>query len=86
MKEAKELKIATIIRDTADIRQKMLAIWKLLDEKKIPTAEVRLHIGLAHAVLATLKVEIAAAHLLAAGEIHAVSIGRTAIKPITLQQ
>ena len=32
------------------------------------------------------KYEIAAAHLLAAGEIHAVSVGRTAIKPITLQQ
>ena len=51
------------IRDTADIREKMLAIWKKLDENKVSATEVRLHIGIARAVLETLKVEMAAAHL-----------------------
>ena len=51
------------MKDTADIRAKLLAVWKLVDEKKITTQEARLHIGLARAVLDTLKVEIAAAHL-----------------------
>ena len=51
------------LRDTADVRQKLLRIWRLVDEKKITAAEARLHIGLARAVLDTLKVEIAMAHL-----------------------
>jgi hypothetical protein len=41
----------------------MLQIWKLVDERKISTAEARLHISLARTILETLKVEIAAAHL-----------------------
>jgi hypothetical protein len=50
-------------KDTADIRRKMLTIWKLVDEKKITTSEARLHIGIARTILETIKVEIAAAHL-----------------------
>lgn len=52
-----------IIKNTADIRQRLLEIWRLVDEKKISAAEARLHISLARAVLETMKVEIAAAHL-----------------------
>jgi hypothetical protein len=50
-------------KDTADIRRKMLQIWRLVDEKKISTSEARLHIGIARTILETIKVEIAAAHL-----------------------
>lgn len=50
-------------KDTAEIRKKMLQLWKLVDEKKITTSEARLHIGIARTILETLKVEIAAAHL-----------------------
>lgn len=53
----------SIIKDTQDIRNRILQIWKAVDEKKISTSEVRLHIGLARVILETLKVEIAAAHL-----------------------
>lgn len=52
-----------LLKDTADIRAKLLQVWKLVDEKKISSSEARLHISLARAVLETLKVEIAAAHL-----------------------
>jgi predicted DNA-binding protein (UPF0251 family) len=51
------------IKDTADIRAKLLEIWRLVDRKEISVTEARLHIGMARAVLDTLKVEIAAAHL-----------------------
>ncbi len=50
-------------KDTAEIRKKMLHIWKLVDEKKMPTSEVRLHVSIARTILETIKVEIAAAHL-----------------------
>lgn len=50
-------------RDTAQIRQKMLEIWRRVDEKTISTSEARLHIGIARTILDTLKVDIAAAHL-----------------------
>jgi len=71
--------MATILKDTADIRAKMLEVWKRLDEKKITVTEARLHIGLARAVLETLKVEIAAAHL-AQAELPAVNVsGRSDI-------
>ena len=50
-------------KDTAEIRKKMLVIWKLVDEKKMPSGEVRLHISIARTILETIKVEIAAAHL-----------------------
>lgn len=62
-----------IIRTTADIRQKLLDVWKLVDNKQISAGEARLHISLARAVLETMKVEIAAAHL-----------AQQSISPITL--
>ena len=54
---------ATALKDTADIRLKLLEIWKLVDDKKISASEARLHISVARAILDTLKVEMAAAHL-----------------------
>jgi hypothetical protein len=54
---------ATLLKDTADIRIKLLEIWKQIDEKKISSSEARLHISVARAILDTLKVEMAAAHL-----------------------
>lgn len=54
---------ASVLKDTADIRIKLLGIWKQVDEKKISSSEARLHISLARAILDTLKVEMAAAHL-----------------------
>jgi hypothetical protein len=65
----------SIIRDTQDIRNRILHVWKLVDEKKISISEARLHIGLARTILETLKVEIAAAHL-NQGQIPAVPISR----------
>jgi hypothetical protein len=53
----------SVIKDTADIRTKLLMIWKQIDEKKISASEARLHISVARAILETLKVEMAAAHL-----------------------
>lgn len=49
--------------DTGDVRQKMLSLWRKLDEGKITHSEARVHIGFARTVLDTIKVEIAAAHL-----------------------
>ena len=49
--------------DTGDIREKMLALWKKIDQGKISHTEARVHIGIARTILDTLKVEIAAAHL-----------------------
>ena len=54
---------STVIKDTADIRAKLLEVWRQIDEKKISSSEARLHIGVARAILDTLKVEMAAAHL-----------------------
>jgi len=51
------------MKDTAEIRAKMLHIWKLVEARQISTTEARLHISLARTILETLKVEIAAAHL-----------------------
>jgi hypothetical protein len=53
----------SVLKDTADVRAKLLKIWDLVDDRKIPLSEARTHISLARAVLDTLKVEIAAAHL-----------------------
>jgi hypothetical protein len=53
----------TDLIDTGDVREKMLALWKKLDQGKISHTEARVHIGFARTVLDTLKVEIAAAHL-----------------------
>jgi hypothetical protein len=54
---------ATVLKDTADIRTKLLDIWKQIDKKEISSSEARLHISVARAILDTLKVEMAAAHL-----------------------
>jgi hypothetical protein len=54
---------ASVIKDTADIRAKLLEIWNLIDQKKISSSEARLHISVARAILDTLKVEMTAAHL-----------------------
>lgn len=51
------------MQDTQDIRDKMIKIWKLVDENKISASEVRLHTGIARVILDTLKVEMMAAHL-----------------------
>lgn len=71
---------ASLIKDTADIRAKLLLIWRQIDERKISASEARLHISVARAILETLKVEMAAAHLTQA-QIPPVSIGQ-----ITLRQ
>ena len=54
---------ANVLKDTADIRAKLLGIWKLIDDRKISASEARLHISVARAILDTLKVEMTAAHL-----------------------
>jgi hypothetical protein len=51
------------IKDTQDIRDKLLQVWALVDQKKISATEARLHISLARAVVETLKVECTFAHL-----------------------
>src|SRR5262249_56593445 len=48
----------TVLRDTADIRAKLLEVWRLVDAKSISATEARLHISLARALLETLKVEM----------------------------
>jgi hypothetical protein len=74
------------IRDTGDIRERLLKIWKLIDEKKISATEARLQISLARALLDTLKVEIAAVHLSQA-QIPSVSLTtRSDVVPITRRQ
>lgn len=50
-------------KDTAEIREKMLELWKLVDSKQITTSEARMHISIARTILETIKVEIAFAHL-----------------------
>ena len=55
--------MALVMKDTADIRAKILAVWKAVDERKMTVTEARLHIGLARTILETLRVEIMAAHL-----------------------
>jgi hypothetical protein len=52
-----------VIKDTQDIRSRMIQLWKQIEEKKISSAEARLHISVARTILDTLKVEMAAAHL-----------------------
>jgi hypothetical protein len=74
-----------VIRDTADIRAKLLEIWKRIDEKSISSSEARLHISVARAVLDTLKVEMAAAHL-ARTDIPSVPISTARIPARTREQ
>lgn len=51
------------MKDTSEIRNKMIGLWRKFDQKKITHQEARIHIGMARAILETHKVEIAAAHL-----------------------
>lgn len=51
------------MKDTAELRGKMMAIWREVDAGKISHTEARVHIGFARTVLDSLKVDIAAAHL-----------------------
>lgn len=51
------------MKDTANLREKMLGIWDKFESGKISAQEARTHVGLARTVLESLKVEIAAAHL-----------------------
>ena len=67
--------MSAIVKDTADIRAKMLEIWALVEQKKMTASEARMHMGLARVILETLKVEIAAAHL-ASAKIPPVTLGR----------
>lgn len=62
------------VRDTADIRARLLVLWQQIEDKKISASEARLHISVARAILETLKVEMAAAHL-ARADIPSVPIG-----------
>ena len=66
------------VQTTADIRAKILEVWKRVDARKISIAEARLQIGLARTVLETLKVEIAAAHL---SQMQLMSVPVAAIAP-----
>lgn len=66
------------VETTADIRMKMLKLWKQVDEGTISASQLRLHIGLARVILETLKVEMTAAHL------SQVNIPPVTVKPTTL--
>ena len=38
----------SVLKDTADVREKLLRVWKQVDEKKISIGEARLQVSLAH--------------------------------------
>jgi hypothetical protein len=69
-----------VIKDTHDIRMRLLQLWKQIEEKKISSSEARLHISVARAILDTLKVEMAAAHLTRTN-IPAVPLGGVSLIP-----
>ena len=78
--------MSSVMKDTADIRAKLLDIWKKIDEKKISSSEARLHISVARAILDTLKVEMTAAHL-ARTDIPAVPISPTTARlPVRMRE
>lgn len=68
------------MKDTGQLRTKLLVLWAKYDKGDIDAAEAKTHISFARATLDTLKVEIAAAHL-SAGIIPAVSMS----SPVGLQ-
>lgn len=74
-----------VLKDTADIRAKILDVWRQVDQKKMSASEARLHMGLARVVLETLKVEIAAAHLSQANIPSVSVIGKTEALPLRRQ-
>ena len=51
------------MRDTSDLRDKILSLWQRFENGKLTGTEARTHIGFARTVLEAVKVEIAAAHL-----------------------
>ena len=51
------------MKDTSQLRNKLLTLWAKFDKGEIDATEARTHIGFARATLDTIKVEIAAAHL-----------------------
>ena len=51
------------MKDTTDLRNKILDLWNKYDKGEIDAKEARTHIGFARATLDTIKVEIAASHL-----------------------
>lgn len=73
----------TALKDTADIRAKLLEVWRQVDAKEISSSEARLHISLARAVLETIKVEIAAAHL-AQLRVPAVTLGASDMRALAV--
>ena len=52
-----------LLQNTNDLRNKLIALWQQVDKGTVSASEVRVHINLARAILDSLKVEIAAAHL-----------------------
>lgn len=69
------------MRDTTELREKVLKLWKGFDNGKITPQEARIHIGFARAVVETIKVEIASAHL-NAGHMPPVELNRRNMKHI----
>ena len=53
----------SVLKDTAGIRMKLLEVLDQIENKEITAVEARLKIGAYRAILDTLKVEMAAAHL-----------------------
>jgi hypothetical protein len=53
----------TNVQNTAEVRQKIITLWRRFDSGELKPQEARTHIGFARTILDTLKVEIAAAHL-----------------------
>ena len=58
--------------DSEDVREKMVKLWQSFEAGKISPTEARAHIGFSRTIIDSMKVEIAAAHLL----------GATTIQPV----
>jgi len=69
------------MKDTADLRKKVLALWGKFDDGKLTATEARTHIGFARTLLDAVKVEIAAAHL-NQRDVPAVSIGAEPVRVV----
>ena len=54
------------MKDTGQLRARLLKLWAQFDKGEIDATEARTHIEFARATLDTIKVEIAASHLSAA--------------------
>jgi len=73
-----------VVKDTQDIRDKMVMLLALVEQKKISASQARLQMGVARVIIDTLKVEIAAAHL-AQEKIPTVSLSREMPRIISRQ-